>query len=428
MSLPNPVVRYTLNDLASLGTNLESSSYNSTATNVSIVTDATYGDVAEFVSTGEILMDTAGPPCLVGAASRSTSIWVSVDELINFNSAIVYGNSSGSGVTINIKLSDDQVRLDSSTSGLLSRALGTITLNAGDWYHVGFTYDGATAKMFVNGVLGDTDTVTMNTLADLHSLGATYGVGTGFQGRMCDYRIYDSALTDAEIASIHTTGPVLAVTLDVTMYTHIAQLSWADVSGASSYEIRMVEDGGDEEVVGTNLTNTELIVYDLLTGSTYDFTLYSNLDPNVVASNMGISPPVLDATTSDNTLTFLGNDLTLVDESTVAGLQPFLGSFLLTEEQITSRVEYRGILNKKSSISFVKDSETISIVTNSTVLTPFVFGGSSGQSVNLELSDTTSTPVTYDESTGSITVNSVVYPPGSRFVLDGKSVKVAEIK
>jgi len=93
-----------------------------------------------------------------------------------------------------------------------------------------------------------------------------------------------------------------------------------------------------------------------------------------------------------------------------------------------SRVEYRGTLVKKSSVSFVKDSETISIVTNDTVLTPFVLGGSAGQSVNLELSDTTTTSVTYDETTGSITVNSVVYPPGSKFILDGKSVKVAEIK
>jgi len=85
MSLPTPVLRYTLNDATSLGTNLESSLYNSTATNVSVVADTTYGNVAEFVSTGEILMDTVGPPCLVGAAARSTSIWVSVDELNSFN-------------------------------------------------------------------------------------------------------------------------------------------------------------------------------------------------------------------------------------------------------------------------------------------------------------------------------------------------------
>jgi len=425
MSLPTPVLRYTLNDATSLGTNLESSLYNSTATNVSVVADTTYGNVAEFVSTGEILMDTVGPPCLVGAAARSTSIWVSVDELNSFNSVMVYGNSSGSGMTLTVKLSDNQVRFDA--SGLLSRSLAT-TLTAGSWYHIGFTYDGTTAKMFVNGSLGDTDTVTLNTLADLHSMGAAYGLGIGFQGRMCDYRIYDSALTDAEIASIYATGPVLSVTLDVTMYTHVAQLSWGDVSGASSYEIRMIEDGGSEEVVGTNLTSTELIVYNLMTGSTYDFMLYSDLDSEIVSSNTGVSPPILDATTSDNTLNFLGNDLTLVDESSVSGLQPFFGSFLLTEEQLVSRVEYRGTLVKKSSVSFVKDSETISIVTNDTVLTPFVLGGSAGQSVNLELSDTTTTSVTYDETTGSITVNSVVYPPGSKFILDGKSVKVAEIK
>jgi len=178
MSLPTPVLRYTLNDATSLGTNLESSLYNSTATNVSVVADTTYGNVAEFVSTGEILMD---------------------------------GNSSGSGMTLTVKLSDNQVRFDA--SGLLSRSLAT-TLTAGSWYHIGFTYD---------------------------------GLGIGFQGRMCDYRIYDSALTDAEIASIYATGPVLSVTLDVTMYTHVAQLSWGDVSGASSYEIRMIEDGGSED-------------------------------------------------------------------------------------------------------------------------------------------------------------------------------------
>ena len=76
---------------------------------------------------------------------------------------------------------------------------------------------------------------------------------------------------------------------------------------------------------------------------------------------------------------------------------------------------------------FVNREDTLSIKDIESVLLPFSETSGSGQTLSLLLSDdSTTVPITYDETSGSVTVNSVTYTNGSSFILDGRKVKVYE--
>jgi len=74
---------------------------------------------------------------------------------------------------------------------------------------------------------------------------------------------------------------------------------------------------------------------------------------------------------------------------------------------------------------FVKRGETLSIKEVESTLLPFSETSGSGQTLSVLLSDdSTTVPITYDETSDSVTVSSVTYTNGSSFILDGKKVTV----
>lgn len=76
---------------------------------------------------------------------------------------------------------------------------------------------------------------------------------------------------------------------------------------------------------------------------------------------------------------------------------------------------------------FVNRGDILNILGVESTLLPFYETSGSGQTVTLRLSDnSTNVPITYDESTDSITVDSVTYTNGSSFILDGRKAKVYE--
>ena len=69
-----------------------------------------------------------------------------------------------------------------------------------------FTYDGATSRMYRNGTLIGTLALTKNTInnADLFKLGLTEtGSGTFFNGAIDDLKIYNTALSDAQVSAAY---------------------------------------------------------------------------------------------------------------------------------------------------------------------------------------------------------------------------------
>ena len=70
----------------------------------------------------------------------------------------------------------------------------------GSWYHFAFTREGTTVKIYVNGVLSATGTITIGTTAS-NSVGL--GVNNAFAGNVSDAFIYGNVLTADEIYAIY---------------------------------------------------------------------------------------------------------------------------------------------------------------------------------------------------------------------------------
>ncbi|MHC4569094.1 MAG: LamG domain-containing protein, partial [Planctomycetota bacterium] len=83
---------------------------------------------------------------------------------------------------------------------------GSPAVALGEWTHVAATYSGGAKKLYINGELAGESTTTMppNTAQVLRiGAGATEGDGNYFfVGTIDDVRIYDHALTEAEIAKL----------------------------------------------------------------------------------------------------------------------------------------------------------------------------------------------------------------------------------
>jgi hypothetical protein len=91
-------------------------------------------------------------------------------------------------------------------------ARGTTALTLNTWSHVAVTYDGATVKTYVNGVLVGSKAQTGSLVTSTQPLrfGGDAVWPEWFQGSLDEIRVYNRALTVAEIQS-DMTRPVSAV-------------------------------------------------------------------------------------------------------------------------------------------------------------------------------------------------------------------------
>ena len=99
------------------------------------------------------------------------------------------GNKPGSGVLL--------------TSTAEPLAYGSAQLAASTWTHLAMTYDGTTLKMYVNGVLATSTTQagTVTTSTNALQIGGDTTYGQYFKGLIDEVRVYNIALTQAQIQS-----------------------------------------------------------------------------------------------------------------------------------------------------------------------------------------------------------------------------------
>jgi hypothetical protein len=102
------------------------------------------------------------------------------------------------------------------TSNGVEYVLSTTPLVAGTWYHVAMVYDGSYLKLYINGVLEHSESATgsirwPHAIPQHCYLGTTYNAaGPKFDGKIDEVRIWDGALTAAQIEDSYqlgSTGP-----------------------------------------------------------------------------------------------------------------------------------------------------------------------------------------------------------------------------
>ena len=248
---------------------------------------------------------------------------------------------------------------------------------------------------------------------------------------MSDFRIYNSDLSATAIETLFTNGPLdlglLVPDMIVTMYSHAAEISWPEVSGATSYTLRMSEAGGDFVTISetTGLTHTELNLND---GSLFDFELFSDLDLVTPAyTSTGNSTPSVDETETGNLLSLLSNDISELTADNVQEIDEFISGNLTQGDELVGRVSFNNEGISTNTMTFVSDEGTISSDTTN-ILTPFIPGGTDTEKqINLTLSDSTTENITFDETTSTMNVDGTDYNIGDSFIIDGKIAKISEI-
>lgn len=102
--------------------------------------------------------------------------------------------------------------------------ISTVSTSTNVWRHLAVVYTGTKLKFYQNGVLKETKTVTLSTknkTSGVYYLGRDNRTGstTALNGRLNDFRVYDTALSDAQIYQI---SRALIVHLKLDDYQNIA--------------------------------------------------------------------------------------------------------------------------------------------------------------------------------------------------------------
>ena len=144
--------------------------------------------------------------------------WVNFNELYSKSilNGIMTSHIANESSGVNAGLSIRTITTGAASTGKLSFIAGndttrtyagnynTTMMQAGQWYHVGLTYDGTNVKLYTNGTLEDTIAYTISTTANNIRIAkyATSSDGYGLNGKINDVRIYNHCLSAKEVEEI----------------------------------------------------------------------------------------------------------------------------------------------------------------------------------------------------------------------------------
>src|SRR2546425_3544426 len=159
-----------------------------------------------------------------GGGGVTVAVWVSPHTLNSVRHEIAQ-HTGGCGIKI-----ESTNRIAGYVWGQGPELASPDVLSTDVWYHVALTYDGTTAKLYVNGVLKDSRAYSVS-LPDGNLFHVGEGVsGDRWNGLIDELRVFSRALTDAEIAALAQPVPSSLV-LSYDMETLTADGKMKDFSG-----------------------------------------------------------------------------------------------------------------------------------------------------------------------------------------------------
>ena len=197
-------------------------------------------------------------PSIEGAGSRSIELWAYNPSIASEETMVSWarrGQPAGSNMAFNYGSSSTLGAADHWSPGASPLNLGYTGAHspapaAGIWWHLVYTYDGETARIYVNA-----EEETANTVGPLNTFGgysiriAAQGDNTGtgiqkalnFTGSFAEVRIYDRALTQEEIKlAMKGIAPVATSPSPTDGATDVARdlvLSWTPGMHADKHDI-----------------------------------------------------------------------------------------------------------------------------------------------------------------------------------------------
>ena len=197
------VARYEFNDPSTFTTDATGNGY--TLTNVGPVgsiVDATYGTVASFTSVGNKHFSlTSAPSAITGSSSRTFSYWA---KFTASGIKILHGQGSSSTTEYRAQTNNGPIKLI--RGGVV---LDTLNTPYQQWVHVSITYDGISESIYFDGVLDNSENISLNIETGPLWIGGSprFPTSSTFLGEMLDFRVYDAALSSSDISTLYGSGP-----------------------------------------------------------------------------------------------------------------------------------------------------------------------------------------------------------------------------
>ena len=172
---------------------------NGTTYNTSVPSAITFADADMLTFDGSTGYATDATPVAMPAnnAPQTISLWAQFPSSTSTQAMLAL---TGSGSAVVLGLGGGNVRVWKNSAADLAHVTAPTD---GAWHHVAYTYDGSTDKLYVDGVLAPTLSVS-------HDSGATTAIFMGaasagsslFNGSLDDVRVYTRALTAREITDL----------------------------------------------------------------------------------------------------------------------------------------------------------------------------------------------------------------------------------
>ena len=246
-------------------------------------------------------------------------------------------------------------------------------------------------------------TLSSETLTGVSILGRAQSNGANFS-------------TPSITEGVDTYNITTTITLEATMFTHLADLTWSSIGGATSYTVTQTEDAGSEETIVSETTDLSFTSLNLNPGSSYVFNLYTDLDLVTPATSITESALVVDTANVTALAVRLSNDFSILSESSYDEVDSQLRNFLMTGDEV--------ILSSGNAV-FVEDSDTI-VHSDTDILTPFESTAGSGQTITVTVGGE-SAVLTYNESLNEVTYDGTAYGIGESFAVGTSKVTISEI-
>ena len=193
------------------------------------IVDGKFGEALEFDRSYYIEFDGAGLP--MENEERTTSAWVRPEgaglRVVSDWGSVWKGAEVGHRCAI-LVLADQKVKFCGGDADVTSSS----AIELGEWSLITETYDGATVRIYFNGVLDKEQAIAINTLPGVGRIGADVweaapNPANFFVGIIDEVSIYDRALGDDEVMQNFEAGPL---DLAVNAAGKLA-LTWGEVKG-----------------------------------------------------------------------------------------------------------------------------------------------------------------------------------------------------
>ena len=164
-----------------------------------------YGASLSFDKTDDYVdLDSAASDMPSGTTNVTLSAWIKPTTFATNRSIVVYGGTA-SNKGYGIGVGNTASKANMSINGTYYS--GSSTLSASQWYHIVGVYDHTNVKLYVNGVLDLTQSVTSSVTSDTTlRIGMEPSRSMYFDGQIDDVKIFNYPLSAAQVRKLFNEG------------------------------------------------------------------------------------------------------------------------------------------------------------------------------------------------------------------------------